>query len=780
MTVIPIVQGNLLRLGIALQVVKITSVEGVVDKQVEDFVPNPNFPVKVLLTRGSMVCEFTATMEGNVAVIEDKGTVHVGKYALTVLCRDDDGNPMRFKQKDAVNIVDLTAEAGIVPGAEFETGTQWLDGAVFLSLTAQGGGGIGEETDPIFSASPAAGITAEDINKWDGKQDALTFDNAPTDNSTNMVRSGGIKAYVDNMIARLQRVIDVITHGDDTQDIIDTFNEVVDFLAGIDTDDPTLFNQLKGLDDAITALQRAYDGLATVATSGDYRDLSHKPTIPAEQIQSDWEQSDNTAKDYIKNKPTVTNGKSAYQSYLDTTSDNPVKSESEWVASLKGENGVSLGEISLVQTTGTSDRSVMSQAAVTEAIKDNVSVERGTCVKFGVDAAYAQLNSRQIELLNASTVMSMTFMINGGDNDTGVQDWRYLEVGAYSTNPNVLSFQTTYNGAFYKRGFTGNTQSLTITPSLGQNTLPHPVVGTLVCDREHGTVKYYKGSTLINTDTREEYKVSKFIDDDGVIIFKGGDNGCRFYGLQFYDFDIVRCGYLKEILNNSNTSVVDVNMKKYYSDSHAFVDITDYYERRIYDITTSNGETTITRKDGLAGSFWLTDFNSSYKEIVTEFTINKSFNCAYSWNGGRLLYDSNGILVYDGTVTNNTTTFPAGTYKMVAFWQRYAVGIQTLEDGATLVLHSNKARKVGCIAHFKFDALFNRKVYDDVAQRFYTFYSNTACTTVTDDYSISSLPLRVTHICNLSVPHYVGEIKMVNGTVYIADDTWTWKRINNS
>lgn len=307
MTVIPIVQGNLLRLGIALQVVKITSVEGVVDKQVEDFVPNPNFPVRVLLTRGSMVCEFTATMEGNVATIEDKGTVHVGKYALTVLCRDDDGNPMRFKQKDAVNIVDLTAEAGIVPGAEFETGTQWLDGAVFLSLTAQGGGGTGEETDPIFSASPAAGITTEDINKWDGKQDALTFDNAPTDNSTNMVRSGGIKAYVDNMIARLQRVIDVITQGDDTHDIIDTFNEVVDFLAGIDTDDPTLFNQLKGLDDAITALQRAYAGLATVATSGDYRDLSHKPTIPDAQVQSDWSQSDNTKKDFIKNKPNLSN-----------------------------------------------------------------------------------------------------------------------------------------------------------------------------------------------------------------------------------------------------------------------------------------------------------------------------------------------------------------------------------------------------------------------------------------------------------------------------------------
>lgn len=43
--------------------------------------------------------------------------------------------------------------------------------------------------------------------------------------------------------------------------------------------------------------------LATVATTGSYNDLTNKPTIPAAQIQSDWNQSDNSAADYIKNKP---------------------------------------------------------------------------------------------------------------------------------------------------------------------------------------------------------------------------------------------------------------------------------------------------------------------------------------------------------------------------------------------------------------------------------------------------------------------------------------------
>lgn len=45
--------------------------------------------------------------------------------------------------------------------------------------------------------------------------------------------------------------------------------------------------------------------LADVATSGSYNDLSNKPTIPDAQIQADWNQTTSTAKDYIKNKPTI-------------------------------------------------------------------------------------------------------------------------------------------------------------------------------------------------------------------------------------------------------------------------------------------------------------------------------------------------------------------------------------------------------------------------------------------------------------------------------------------
>ena len=47
------------------------------------------------------------------------------------------------------------------------------------------------------------------------------------------------------------------------------------------------------------------DDLAAVATTGDYADLLNKPAIPAAQIQSDWNQTNSAAVDFIKNKPTI-------------------------------------------------------------------------------------------------------------------------------------------------------------------------------------------------------------------------------------------------------------------------------------------------------------------------------------------------------------------------------------------------------------------------------------------------------------------------------------------
>lgn len=71
------------------------------------------------------------------------------------------------------------------------------------------------------------------------------------------------------------------------------------------------FANLAGSPSDNAALDSALDAkadvssLATVATTGDYGDLLNTPTIPAAQVQSDWNQATTTAVDYIKNKPTI-------------------------------------------------------------------------------------------------------------------------------------------------------------------------------------------------------------------------------------------------------------------------------------------------------------------------------------------------------------------------------------------------------------------------------------------------------------------------------------------
>ena len=45
------------------------------------------------------------------------------------------------------------------------------------------------------------------------------------------------------------------------------------------------------------------ENLAKVATSGSYKDLNDKPTIPAEQVNADWNATSGKAQ--ILNKPTI-------------------------------------------------------------------------------------------------------------------------------------------------------------------------------------------------------------------------------------------------------------------------------------------------------------------------------------------------------------------------------------------------------------------------------------------------------------------------------------------
>lgn len=196
------------------------------------------------------------------------------------------------------------------------------------------------------------------------KQDPLTIDATPTEDSTNPVQSGGVyDALEDKADKRTFEVLHIyqipidiasgLLVGDfvvDTSDgrrlYVVTYRNANDFLLvtsdGVNLvwysyennqysdegffdssivarDIEEINNSLAGKQDTISDLAYIQSGaaagatavqpsdLATVATSGSYNDLLNKPTIPAAQVQSDWNEADNTKVDYIKNKPTIPN-----------------------------------------------------------------------------------------------------------------------------------------------------------------------------------------------------------------------------------------------------------------------------------------------------------------------------------------------------------------------------------------------------------------------------------------------------------------------------------------
>lgn len=72
--------------------------------------------------------------------------------------------------------------------------------------------------------------------------------------------------------------------------------------ANIEPADP-ISSGIQTLTNQVDANTQAINGLATVASTGSYNDLSNKPSIPAAQVNSDWNASSGVAQ--ILNKPTL-------------------------------------------------------------------------------------------------------------------------------------------------------------------------------------------------------------------------------------------------------------------------------------------------------------------------------------------------------------------------------------------------------------------------------------------------------------------------------------------
>lgn len=166
------VYGNLLRVAIPLTITIRQLVEGEETEVTSDFYPNQSFPTKVVLRgSGTVRYEYTASIDGNVATFQDKGTVRIGTYQVEVLCFDENANPMRFMQRDAVEVYDATKDAGIVAGVEFEAETHTLDGVVFYYAKGdKGDKGVGiASVEQIVTSDESGGVNIVRVTLTNGE-----------------------------------------------------------------------------------------------------------------------------------------------------------------------------------------------------------------------------------------------------------------------------------------------------------------------------------------------------------------------------------------------------------------------------------------------------------------------------------------------------------------------------------------------------------------------------------------------------------------------------------
>ncbi|MBR6099068.1 hypothetical protein IKP85_04910 [bacterium] len=271
--------------------------------------------------------------------------------------------------------------------------------------------------------------------------------------------------------------------------------------------------------------------LATVATSGSYNDLNNKPTIPAAQVQSDWNETNTSSKAYILNKPTIPAGVVVDQTYNGT--------------SANAQSGVAITGAGFIQNTATGDYSLELLGSTSNTSRsiavgyDSFANEGSTAVgtatgasgngssafgwaskasgsrstAIGSVAKATATDAIQIGAGTNSTAKSLQIGFNGGN--IGAETYSYMlldgttglipdarlssNIARTSQLPSAVT-ETTVSGW----GFTKNTGTVTsvnnVSPVNGNVSLTIPTVNnaTLTIQKNGTTVKTFTANASSN------------------------------------------------------------------------------------------------------------------------------------------------------------------------------------------------------------------------------------------------------------------------------------------
>lgn len=198
-----------------------------------------------------------------------------------------------------------------------------------------------------------------------------------------------------------------------------------------------------------TAVQPS--SLAAVATTGDYDDLTNKPTIPAAQVQADWNESDTSSKAFILNKPVIPAGVVVDQTY-DASSANAqsgtavasaISTKQDIISDLAtirsgaadGATAVQPGNLATVATTGAySDLSGTPTIPVVDQSYSSSSVNAQSGVAVAGAIANKQDTIADLATIRANALLGST-AVQPGDLATVATTGAYSDLSGTPTIP---------------------------------------------------------------------------------------------------------------------------------------------------------------------------------------------------------------------------------------------------------------------------------------------------------------------------------------------------------
>ena len=251
----------------------------------DDLINKPTIPTKT----SDLTNDSNFVSDTDYATVSKGGVIKVGSgLAITngVLSATGGGTADSVEWENVLNrpseVSYWTNDAGYITSAALPTKTSDLtnDSGFLTSYT---------ETDPVYSASPAASITDEDISSWNAKSDFSGSYNDLTDKPT--------PPTVGNATLTIQK------NGANVQTF--TANATSDKIANITV--PTNTSDLTNDSDFVEDAN--YVHTDNNYTTAEKSKLAGIAAGAEANVQSDWATSDATFDSYIKNKPTIGNGK---------------------------------------------------------------------------------------------------------------------------------------------------------------------------------------------------------------------------------------------------------------------------------------------------------------------------------------------------------------------------------------------------------------------------------------------------------------------------------------